>query len=193
MPEILAHFDEPVQGPDSRLYRSQACGGSMPDGLWEAWIEFIPLDDGYPIRSPRETTQPNRTDTIYWASGLTHIYLEGALQRALRGPLLKRTATRPPAPVFDKPAAAVVSDRIRPVGEAILDPFAVYERGDLALRQKLRALSAVHLVNIIAAYRLSDEPVAALSHLPHETLVDIIAAAVAAPGPRQPRPAWACP
>ena len=35
-----------------------------------------------PIATGRETTQPNRTDTEYWATGLSEVYLEGALQRA---------------------------------------------------------------------------------------------------------------
>ncbi|HVH29623.1 MAG TPA: hypothetical protein VM818_22905 [Vicinamibacterales bacterium] len=180
MPEVLSHFEEPLRWTDGRTFRAQACGASMPDGLWEGWIEFIPVDGGKPVRSPRETTQPNRTDAAYWASGLTPIYLEGALARALRGPAVKRAAPRSDAPIFDRPAAGVGSGKARPVGEAILDPFAVSERGDVALRQKLRALSAAHLVNIIAAYDLSDEPVAALSHLSHETLIDIISAAVSA-------------
>ena len=36
-----------------------------------------------PVQSPRETTQPNLTDLNYWATGLTPVYLEGALARAL--------------------------------------------------------------------------------------------------------------
>jgi hypothetical protein len=63
----------------------------MPDGLWEGWIEFIPTDGGAPLRSRRETTQPNRDDAVYWATGLTPVYLEGALERALR------PAVRPPS------------------------------------------------------------------------------------------------
>jgi hypothetical protein len=55
----------------------------MRDGVWEAWLEFNPLGGGSPLVTSRETTQPNRTDTEYWATGLTIIYLEGALQRAL--------------------------------------------------------------------------------------------------------------
>ena len=35
------------------------------------------------VRSGRETTQPNLTDLEYWAQGLTPVYLEGALRRAL--------------------------------------------------------------------------------------------------------------
>jgi hypothetical protein len=177
--EILSRFEGPLQGNDGRMYRAQACGALMPNGLWEGWVEFIPVDTGMPVRSPRETTQPNRTDAAYWASGLTPVYLEGALGRALRGPIVKHTPAGPAAPIFDRPAAAVVGDTYRPVGGAILNPFAVYERGDVALRQKLRALSAPHLVNIIAAYGLSDESIAGLSHLSSETLIDIIAAAVA--------------
>ena len=35
------------------------------------------------IVTERETTQPNHTDVVYWATGLGQIYLEGALTRAL--------------------------------------------------------------------------------------------------------------
>ena len=58
----------------------------MPDGLWHGWLEFEPVDGcNVPaLQSPRETTQPNRTDAVYWATGLTAVYLEGALERAIR-------------------------------------------------------------------------------------------------------------
>jgi hypothetical protein len=70
--------------------------------MWQGWIEFEPVDGGAPIRSPRETTQPNRTDTQYWATGLTVVYLEGALCRALN-PLTLRPHP-PRRPSFDEPA-----------------------------------------------------------------------------------------
>ena len=38
---------------------------------------------GETLRSFRETTQPNLTDLRYWATGLTPVYLEGALERIL--------------------------------------------------------------------------------------------------------------
>jgi hypothetical protein len=53
------------------------------DGLWKGWIEFTSETSGRCYRSARETTQPNRTDLLYWAKGLTEVYLEGALKRAL--------------------------------------------------------------------------------------------------------------
>jgi hypothetical protein len=36
-----------------------------------------------PIATDRETTQSNLPALTYWASGLTHLYLHGALERAL--------------------------------------------------------------------------------------------------------------
>jgi hypothetical protein len=82
MSQLLVEFSEPVHSDDGHLFRAQARGAATTDGLWEGWIEFIPLVGGVPLRSPRETTQPNKVDTEYWASGLTPTYLEGALDRA---------------------------------------------------------------------------------------------------------------
>jgi len=83
MPEVLLQFSTPVSGPDGRSYDARAIGAEMADGLWHAWIEFSASDHGEVVATDRETTQPNRTDAVYWATGLTPIYLEGALTRAL--------------------------------------------------------------------------------------------------------------
>jgi hypothetical protein len=178
MAEVLARFSDPVIDQERRKYRAQACGAPMPDGLWEGWIEFVPDDGGPAVRSPRETTQPNGRDAAYWASGLTPIYLEGALGRALN-PKVRRVA--PPAEaLFDGPAPeSVVLSTPRPgYADAVLNPFSVYEKGEVLLRKELGALSSWHLVNIIRAYRLSPEPVDVLNRLPGAALVDIIVDAV---------------
>lgn len=92
MSEILVQFAELVTDENGRRYLARACGSPMPnDTLWQGWVEFVPVDGGPIIASSRETTQPNRTDTEYWATGLTPVYLEGALQRALH-PLRIETA-----------------------------------------------------------------------------------------------------
>ena len=174
MAEVLARFSEPVTDQERRAYRAQACGAPRPDGLWEGWIEFVPLNGGPAVRSPRETTQPNGRDAAYWASGLTPIYLEGALARALN-PTVRRVPA-PAEPLFDGPAPEKVSatPARRASADAILDPFSVYEKGETLLRNELNALSPWHLVNIIVAYDLSDEPIDTLNHLPGAALVDII-------------------
>ena len=97
----------------------------MGDGKWHGWIEFVPLGDGEPIRSARETTQPNRQDTLYWATGLTPVYLEGALRRTLR-PIARAVAPPRERPFFDAPAEPFVIEASGT--EAVIDPFSVYQK-----------------------------------------------------------------
>ena len=178
MGETLLKFQHTVTGPNGLEYEARACGGPMPGGNWEGWIEFIPIDAGAPVRSPRETTQPNRVDTEYWATGLTPVYLEGALRRALSEPVTVVKA--PPEPsVFSGPAPRPVAVDIG--GESVLDPFSVYDKGEALLRRQLGALSAWHLVNIIRRYELSDEDPALLGAREPAELVEMIIAAVRAP------------
>src|SRR5688500_18258319 len=145
----------------------------MGDGRWEGWVEFIPTAGGTPVRSPRETTQPNRVDAEYWASGLSRTYLEGALERALRRPIGK-TVT-PAQPLFEAPAPEFVKVELRETRvAAVLDPFSVFGKGEGLLRQELSALSAWHLVNIILAYELGDQPESVLTNLAQPALIDLI-------------------
>lgn len=178
MAEVLATFTHTVVDENRNRYAVQASGAPMPDGTWQGWIEFIPLGGGPPIRTARETTQPNRADAVYWASGLTAVYLEGALERARR-PLVVRDVA-PSTPAFDEPAPVTHVVEAPPTQEAVLNPFSVYEKGEALLRNQLAALSAWHLVNIVAAYRLSDEPESVLSRLPASALIELIVSAVAA-------------
>jgi hypothetical protein len=102
MAEVLARFSHRVRD-GAMAFQAQACGAPMSDGRWIGWIEFIPLEGGRLLRSPRETTQPNRTDAKYWAGGLTPVYLEGALQRAQSSRARRRIESAEPA--FNEPAA----------------------------------------------------------------------------------------
>jgi hypothetical protein len=157
MAEVLVRFTELVQDETGTSYRAQASGAVGSDGLWEGWIEFIG-GDGQALRSPRETTQPNRDALVYWAEGLSATYLEGALHRALDALLepVARDAV-PEASIFSGPAttrpAAVVPAPVQPV----LDPFSTFAQGERVLRQQLSALSRDHLLAIIDGYRLPIE------------------------------------
>ena len=86
MPETLVKFDEPISDSRNEKYFAQAIGRQRgEDGLWEGGLEFIPVaENGERILSGRETTQPSRETLLYWAEGLTRVYLMGALERALR-------------------------------------------------------------------------------------------------------------
>jgi hypothetical protein len=142
--------------------------------MWQGWLEFDPVGGGETIRSQRETTQPNRADTEYWASGLTPIYLEGALKRALEGPpRIAVPVVR--APAFDGPAPSPTTVPVEGIpARSVLNPFSVYEKGEPLLRRQLAALSAWHLVNIIGEYELSDAPADALNALPVAVLIEMI-------------------
>ena len=174
MAEVLVEFTEPVISEDGARYVARACGRQAADGMWEGWIEFLPIERGEAVRSSRETTQPNRTDAMYWATGLTAVYLEGALHRALN-PLI-RTPPRPIAgPVFDGPASDITPGAHT---ESILNPFSVYRKGEDLLRRQLNALSAWHLVNIVRAHDLSDLDGAVLNAMTPNALAELIISAV---------------
>jgi hypothetical protein len=168
MADVLIRFNGQVRD-GSAAFRAQACGAPMGDGRWAGWIEFMPLDGGPPLRSPRETTQPNRTDAEYWAAGLTPVYLEGALQRARNPAVHKRSRRAEPA--FSAPADVFSDDGSSPPAEAVLDPVSIYQRSETLLRQQLSALSSWHLVNIIRAYGLSEEALDVLRRLPAPALI----------------------
>jgi hypothetical protein len=173
MAETLLVFQSPVPGPDGTAYEARACGSEMPAGGWQGWLEFVPLRSGAPVRSQRETTQPNRVDTEYWATGLTPVYLEGALMRALTRPPVVPVA--PPQPsVFRGPVSSLTKRATEVSPASVLNPFSVYEKGEALLRSQLGALSAWHLVNIAIEYELSDEPVERLNRLSAPNLIELI-------------------
>jgi hypothetical protein len=178
--EVLAEYPAPIEGEDGRTYIARAVGAEADDGLWQGWIEFIPLAaDDVPVRSPRETTQPNRRDVEYWATGLTLVYLEGALRRALN-PLPARQATPKPEPVFDEPAPDFAAPTAAPPAksrDSILNPFSVYQKGEAHLRRQLGALSAWHLANVAEAFELVEDPTVA-DRLSQTELIELIVAGV---------------
>jgi hypothetical protein len=180
--ETLLEFQTPIAASNGVVYRARACGGEMPGGTWQGWIEFVPIAaadaaDAAPVRTARETTQPNLRGLEYWATGLTPVYLEGALSRALDEPVEAPPPLAPP--VFDGPAPrrirpAAASDARVPDPESVLDPFAAYAKGEAMLRRQLGALSAWHLASIALDYDLTDESRATLEAMPEHDLIELI-------------------
>ena len=172
MAETLAQFDAPVTDRYGRMYAAKACGRERDDHLWEGWIEFENTLTGDTLRSSRETTQPNLTDLRYWSTGLTPVYLEGALDRILpREPA--QPLPEPSPPVFDGPAERHHVKR-PPAHDSILNPFSVYDKSPDLLAQELTALRGWHLRQIIRDYDLSretDKPLEAMSELELGSLI----------------------
>jgi hypothetical protein len=104
MAQVVAAFSDVIWTTDGTSYTATACGRERPDRTWEGWLEFAPDDTSPVLRTKRETTQPNLTDLRYWATGLTPVYLEGALARALEVPSRARSTAVSETPAYDSPA-----------------------------------------------------------------------------------------
>lgn len=182
MSEVLVQFDEPQHGADGRAFTPQVRGRRMPDGMWEAWIEFHPLDGGDPVKTRRETEQLTRGDLRYWAAGLTRAYLRGALARALAPGQSHRPVglSLPDIPEL-RELFAVLDDNDRSICTLApaLDPVALFTaHGEHALRHALRALSARDLRTIIAAYAIPETDVHDVVRTFEDALAERIVAAV---------------
>lgn len=154
MAEVLRSFDDPVMD-QLGTYHARVVGRHAEDKMWEGWLEFEPLNrKGETVVGPVESRQPEREHLAYWASGLTPIFVEGALHRA-QNPLVVRTRVIE-EPVSNHPAPRMVTGPPREFKpEAVLDPFEVGGRNLDILAQELRALNRPRLLNIIAAYDLN--------------------------------------
>lgn len=179
MAEILVKFDEPIAVPGGKAYFAQAVGKEVEGGLWHGWIEFqAVVAEPDALASGRETTQPNRTNLEYWAQGLTRIYLEGALARAIS--LTESPRETPPMDaepsLFSRPA-----DRDRTLSASprpILDPFQVYAQGEEILRRELTALSRDHIESIAIAYRIGASAASGINQTSKADLIDAIVTTV---------------
>jgi hypothetical protein len=78
-----AHHYEQLLTSAGRRYRARVYGEQRADGRWAGSLIFVPVDGGRLISTATETTQSTLADLAQWGAGLSDIYLEGALARAL--------------------------------------------------------------------------------------------------------------
>jgi hypothetical protein len=179
MAEVLVKFDEPIAVPGGKAYFAQAVGVEVEGGLWQGWLEFqAVIGEPDALASGRETTQPNRTNLEFWARGLTKVYLEGALARAIwlaepprEIPLMESEPSLFSAPArrdVTTPTSAAASSR------PILDPFQVYAQGEEILRRELTALSRDHVERIAIAYRIDASAASGINQTSKADLIDAI-------------------
>jgi hypothetical protein len=74
----------PILNYGDQTYRPRVYGEPESDDTWGGWIVFFPLDGSPAVATDRETTQSTLESLGVWAAGLTSVYLEGALVRALQ-------------------------------------------------------------------------------------------------------------
>ena len=105
--ELVLQKDMDLRDRQGRAF-SQALvyAQRQPSGRWGAWVEFVSASGELVLRTEIETAQSSLSQVVYWTTGLTRTYFEGALDRACR---------RPPSDVGLKPATGggMVSMRVR--------------------------------------------------------------------------------
>ena len=168
MSEIIAHLDYTVVDQRGRSYYVNVAGEHTSEGQWEAWLEFLPLDETPPLLTDTETVQRTRTAVVHWAETLGEAYLQGAFERA-------------------KVEEAVLAERLATgtyeVGElgltAAIDPFEVFRLGKDVLRVELRPLTRAELLTIIQRHDLNPAGLS-LSRLSTSQLITFIVTATEA-------------
>jgi hypothetical protein len=81
-PEVMYEYPDHIRDPEGTEYIVRLYGAPRSDGIWEGWIEFLGIGADVARRTGVETTQSNREDLVYWATGLEGTYFEGAFRRA---------------------------------------------------------------------------------------------------------------
>jgi hypothetical protein len=146
--EVIVDLDQRVvDAATAQQYFVNVAGEEMTDGRWEAWLEFIPLDDTEPFVTATETYQRKRADVVKWASTLNAVYIQGAYERAVGT-----------AAVVDVPPRTVATPVLAAPSQVMpapLDPFEVLAAGETELRLRLQPLTRLELLAIIDAYDLN--------------------------------------
>jgi hypothetical protein len=96
MDTLFQQFERPMQDAGGDTFLVFVQGRSRPQDTWEGWLVFERQRDARRFSTPVETTQPDAQAVLYWASGLTNVYLEGALERALSVTIAPRSVADAP-------------------------------------------------------------------------------------------------
>lgn len=163
MPEVIADLETTVTSADGHEYYVQVAAEQI-GSIWEAWLEFVPLDDSLDVLMTRtETTQPTRSDVVRWSTTLTPVFLQGAFERAVQVTSGRRI-------IRDYPVTT--SDVLVP-----FDPFDVFRISELELRGRLRLLARSELLAMIEHHGLNPAG-KSLARLTDSQLITFIVTAV---------------
>jgi hypothetical protein len=170
MSELITALDYRIVDTAGSEYYVSVAAEMSGDGRWEAWLEFVPLDDSGVLVTATETYQATREAVEHWASTLSAAYVEGAFSRSV--PVATESSARraiaravPPEPAIAPPAD--------------VDPFELMTNGKPVLREALRPFSRAQLMAIISSHGLNPAG-KSLAWLTHAQLITFIATAVEA-------------
>jgi hypothetical protein len=141
MDTLLQQFETPI-AIDGTTYVAFLYGRNRADGMWEGRITFERAPDGARFTTPVETTQSNAEAVLYWATGLTDAYFEGALRRAMDSSAAPSSEGLPaPAPLVTPGASAATrAARREDIERAVLDIFTTRNTKQVLTRDVFDAL-----------------------------------------------------
>lgn len=171
MTELIAELPYRVIDAAGAEYYASVAAEQRPDGLWEAWLEFVPTDESDALLTGVETTQSTRADLVHWAGTLTETYVQGAFSRAVAATTGSRLVAQMAA------VEAVPGPATPAVRTGLEDPFELYALGGTTgMKARLLGLPRSTLVSIIDAFGLNPAG-KSLSWLTQRQLVTFIATA----------------
>ena len=173
MIELISDLPYRIVDAAGSEYYASVAAERRTDGMWEAWLEYVPTDESDPLLTPTETTQSTRADVIRWAEALTDTYVEGAFERA-EGAAIETS----PRVIARQTVVESLVDETVPPGQAdLLDPFDLYAGGVTNMRAQLAVLPRSMLLDTIETFGLNPAG-KSLAWLSNAQLVTFIVTAV---------------
>lgn len=153
MERLLQQFEGIITARDGETYVAYLYGRSRPADTWQGWLVFERVRDGQRFATDTETTQPNAQAIIYWATGLTDAYFDGALDRALRP-----SPQRPAVAVTLPDNATTRSARLAAIENEILAVFRRHRVPTVLTQVVLDSLPHAHADVVRALEILEKQP-----------------------------------
>jgi hypothetical protein len=142
---LLQQFEKPIRDSGGATYNVYVYGRSRPSDTWQGWLVFERLTDGRRFATGVETTQSSAEAILYWATGLTDAYFDGALERAIEPRDHDSSPIPSPLPIV---GGLVDADtriaRLAKVESAILGAFHRFGATRLLTRTVLDSLPHAH-------------------------------------------------
>jgi hypothetical protein len=83
MTQLVHEHHTHIRTPAGAAYVPRTYAKRYGDGVWEAWLQFHPIDGTGPVlETDRETSQASYEAVETWSLGLEPAYFEGAFARA---------------------------------------------------------------------------------------------------------------
>lgn len=144
MEQLLQEFETPVADGAGTIYRVFLYGRSRPADTWQGWLVFERTTDRKRFSTDVETTQPNAEAVLYWATGLTGAYFDGALRRAIAGQRHVSSAIAAPEPVVGGGDLTLRRRRLAAIERAVLNCFLRHRTPRLLMQTLLDEVRYAH-------------------------------------------------